>query len=120
MIWQRQLGQSGGGEGSTWDEAGGISSNLLAELFLSGATTIAPGAQLSLGNAFVPGAAGDLSFRLALQGANLSLGTVEYVTTGPGAAVPEPTTLTIGLVTGLAAALQVRRRTSSINSLRSR
>jgi hypothetical protein len=109
VVWQRQLGQSGG-DGDNWDEAGGVNSNLLAELFLNGATTIAPGAQLSLGNAFVTGAAGDLTFRLARQGANLALGTVEYVTTGPAAAVPEPAAATIALILVLAAASQVRGR----------
>jgi hypothetical protein len=109
IIWQRQVGKSAG-EGDSWDEAGGISSNLLAELFLNGATTIAPGGQLLLGNAFLTGAPGDLSFRLARQGGNLGLGTVEYVTTGPAAAVPEPATSAIALVIGLAGAALVRRR----------
>lgn len=116
LTWQRQLGQSGG-VGDNWDEAAGISSNLLAELFLNGATTIAPGAQLSLGNAFLPGAAGDLSFRLAIKGGNLSLGTVEYVTTGPAVAAPEPATSTIALC--VASALLFRSRRSSFEGLRS-
>jgi hypothetical protein len=89
LTWQRQVNQSAG-PGDGWDEAGGVSSNLLTELFLNGATTIAPGAQVALGNAFVTGGAQDLTFRLARQGGNLALGTVEYVTTGPAAAVPEP------------------------------
>jgi hypothetical protein len=113
MIWQREVGSGGGGgggAGDTWDEAGGISSNLLAEFFLNGATTIAPGAQITIGNAFVPGGAQDLSFRIARQGGSLGLGTVEYVTTGPATAVPEPATMSIVLVVGLAAISRTRRR----------
>jgi hypothetical protein len=106
MIWQRQVNQSAG-PGVGWDEAGGISSNLLVELNLNGATTIAPGGQLLLGNAFVPGGAQDLTFRLARQGGNLALGTVEYVTSGPMTAVPEPTATTILLIFGMASHLLV-------------
>jgi hypothetical protein len=80
LLWQQQLGKAAG-EGDSWDEAGGISSNLLTEFFLNGTTTIAPGAQLPIGNAFLTGAPGDLGFRIARQGGNLGLGTVEYVTT---------------------------------------
>jgi hypothetical protein len=109
MIWQRQVNQSPGA-GVGWDEAGGISSNLLVELNLNGATTIAPGGQLLLGNAFVPGGAQDLTFRLARQGGNLALGTVEYVTSGPSTAVPEPAAATILLIIGMASHLLVRGR----------
>jgi hypothetical protein len=109
LAWQRELGMPPG-EGDSWDEVGGVSSNLLAEAFLNGSTTIAPGAKVMLGNAFVTGAAGDLSFRLARQGGTLSLGAVEYVTTGPSAAVPEPASGIVAVVAGLAGVAQVRRR----------
>jgi hypothetical protein len=110
LAWQRQIGQTAGGANS-WDEAGGVSSNLLAELFLTGGTTIAPGGQLALGNAFVAGGAQDLTFRLARQGGNLALGAVEYVTTGPATAVPEP---------ACSATLFVLSLTTAVQALRSR
>lgn len=95
LIWQRQVGQSPGA-GDSWDEAGGISSSLLAELFLGGSTTIPVGGTLSLGNAFTTGAAGDLVFKAGLVGEpELMDGVVEYVTTGPAAVVPEPAMLTL-------------------------
>jgi hypothetical protein len=109
LLWQQQLGKAAG-EGDSWDEAGGISSNLLTEFFLNGTTTIAPGAQLPIGNAFLTGAPGDLGFRIARQGGNLGLGTVEYVTTGPTTAVPEPAASIVALVIGLAGAALVRER----------
>jgi hypothetical protein len=112
MIWQRQVGQTAG-PGDGWTEAGGISSNLLTEMFLTGGTTIAPGAQVALGNAFVPGGAQDLTFRIARAGGNLALGTVEYVTTGPATAVPEPATSATLLSLCLAAASRMVHRKKS-------
>ncbi len=102
LLWQRQVGTTAG-EGDSWDEAGGSSSNQLAELFLNGATTLAPGQQISLGNAYVPGAGGDLVFRFAIQGQDiLTGGLVQYVTSGPATGVPEPGTACL-LALGLAA-----------------
>jgi hypothetical protein len=98
LLWQQQFGQTAG-EGDSWDESGGSGNTALAELFLNGATTLAPGAQLSLGNAFNPaifgaGVDGNLTFKYGVQGqGNLAEGGVTYVTTGPITAVPEPATL---------------------------
>jgi len=98
LLWQQQFGQTAS-EGDSWDESGGSGATVLAELFLNGATTLAPGAQLSLGNAFNPaifgaGLNGNLTFKYAVQGqVNLTDGGVTYVTTGPITAVPEPSTL---------------------------
>ena len=109
LAWQQQFGQTSG-EGDSWDESGGSGNTVLAELFLNGATTLAPGAQLSLGNAFNPavfgaGVDGNLTFKYSLQGApGLSDGGVSYVTTGPATAVPEPASLLmaagIGVIVG--------------------
>jgi len=102
LTWQRQLGQTGG-DGDSWDESGGVTNQVLSELFLNGTTTLAPGAQLSLGNAFNPavfgaGVNGNLSFRYGIQGSGtLSAGGVTYVTTGPVTPVPEPTALVVGI-----------------------
>jgi hypothetical protein len=110
LLWQRQVGQSAG-PGDSWDEAGGISSNLLVELFLNGQTTIAPGAQVAIGNAFTPGAAGDLVFRFGRKGdPALAQGAVEYVTTGPATAVPEPMSLAVAMVFAAVGAVTRGRR----------
>lgn len=106
LVWQRQFGQSAG-EGDSWDESAGSTNAILAELFLNGATTLAPGAQVSLGNAFNPavfgaGVDGNLTFKYGVQGSPaLSGGGVSYANVGPIAAVPEPGTL--WLATGLGA-----------------
>ena len=98
LIFQRQLG-SMAGEGDSWDEAAGSNRTSMGELFLNGATTLAPGAQLSLGAGidetnFGVGVDGNLTFRYGAKGEpTLTLGGVQYVTTGPAVAVPEPTTL---------------------------
>jgi hypothetical protein len=111
LIWQRQLGQAPG-EGDSWDEAGGSNNLKLSEAFLSKATTLAPGAQVSLGNAFNPavfgvGFNGNLSFRYGVPGqGTLSVGDVQYVTTGPAVTVPEPTTI---LGAALALSILLRR-----------
>ncbi|HYO25272.1 MAG TPA: LamG-like jellyroll fold domain-containing protein [Lacipirellulaceae bacterium] len=115
VVWQQQVGKTPG-EGDSWDEAGGSSANLLSELFLSGATTIAPGAQLSLGAAFDttvngPGVDGNLVFRYGVKGsAQLTPGGTQYVTTGPAVAVPEPTALLSGVVALAALAVGGRSR----------
>jgi hypothetical protein len=109
LTWQQQLGLNPGA-GDSWDEAGGISSNVLAELFLNGQTTISVGGQISLGNAFTPGASGDLVFRVGKKGeAQLSDAAVVYVTTGPATAVPEPAAWTLLAIAGGGLAHRRRR-----------
>ena len=111
LAWQTQFGQAPGpGDGLT--EAGGADANELAELFLSGATTLAPGESISLGNAYntsVFGAAdGDLTLQFATAGGGLLNGSVSYVTGAVGA-VPEPATLSM-IVVLAAGGLAVCRR----------
>jgi hypothetical protein len=106
LVWQQQVGEPPGG-GISWDEVLAIGDNLLAERFLSGATTLEPGEQVALGAPFRVGGAKDLAFRFSLAGEPGSVvGLVQYVTTGPATPVPEPTTL----VTLAAAALLVWHR----------
>jgi hypothetical protein len=109
-IWQRQVGGSAG-PGDSWDEAGGISDNLLVELFLNGETNLSANEQVSLGNAFRVGGAQDLTFKFGIKGEGaLTLGLIQYVTTGPASAVPEPAALGLAMVA--AAAILARRRRS--------
>jgi hypothetical protein len=109
LTWQRQVGappQAG------WDKAGGNTSNLLVEFFLTGATTLQPGEELPLGNAFVTGGAQDLQFRMGRVGqTSLASSVVQYVTSGPATAVPEPGAL--GMIVCGALLLAVRRRSAS-------
>ena len=71
----------GGGQGESWDEAGGVTSNVLSELFLGGSTTLAPNATLSLGNAFNTGVgATDLRFQYSLTDGTVAKSAVNYVT----------------------------------------
>jgi hypothetical protein len=113
LLWQRSYGQTAG-PGDSWDEAGTVDSSQLAELFLNSATTLAPGATLSLGNAYrtnVFGAGdGDLTFKYGLAGSGLLEGGVTYLASLSAAtAVPEPAGLaTIALA--LAVALGSRTR----------
>lgn len=68
--------------GIGWDEAGGVSNNVLSEIRLAGLTTVAPAATLGLGNAFSAGGTQDLVFSYGLPNGTLQPGFVEYVT-GP-------------------------------------
>ena len=108
LTWQRQLGQTAG-EGDSWDESAGSSNTILAELFLNGSTTLAPGAQLNIGNAFNTaifgaGQNGNLTFKYGVKGdPALSGGGVSYVTTGPIVAVPEPSSLLLAAGAGVVA-----------------
>jgi hypothetical protein len=109
LAWQGQLGQSPS-EGDSWDEAGGISDNLLAELFLNGSTTLAPNEQISLGSPFRTAGAQDLTFQFGIVGeAGLSTGIVQYVTAGPAAAAPEPATAMLAVAALLGWAAKRRR-----------
>ena len=79
----------GPGEGQSWDESGGADANKVAELYLLGASTLAPTATRQLGQLFDPAAAGgkrhngDLIFQYAIQGDDLRQGVVRYVTPPP-------------------------------------
>ena len=108
LLWQQQFGQTAG-EGDSWDESAGSNNTILAELFLNGATTLAPGAQINIGNAFNTavfgaGVNGNLTFKYGVQGdQGLSGGGVNYVTTGPITAVPEPASLLLAVGMGVIA-----------------
>jgi hypothetical protein len=112
MIWQRQVGQAAG-EGDSWDEGGGVSDNLLVELFLNNTSKLDVNEQLSLGNAFRTGGAQDLTFKFGIAGeGGLTDGLVVYQTTGPATAVPEPAGLVTICALG-AATLRARRKWGS-------
>jgi hypothetical protein len=57
---------AGNGSGNGWEEAGGSDDGLLSESFLTGNSTVANGANVSLGQAFKVGGAHDLVFRYAV------------------------------------------------------
>jgi hypothetical protein len=110
IKWQQQVGQTPGGAGG-WAEAGGSGDNLLVELNLEGSSSMAPNAQLNLGNAFRPGGAQDLTFKFAIDGeGGLTTGTVQYVTTGPAVSAPEPAGAALASMALLAVGAARRRR----------
>ena len=116
LNWQRQVGQATG-EGDSWDEAV-ATDNLLVELFLNNTSELLVNEQLSLGNAFRIGGAQDLTFKFGIAGENgLTEGNVQYVTTGPATAVPEPAGLVTICALG-AATLMARRRWGSAGTQR--
>jgi hypothetical protein len=114
LVWQQQLGQLPG-EGDSWDEEDGVNDHLLAEQFLNGGTTLAPGEQLDLGTPFRPGGAQDVTFQFGVKGEPglIIPGSVQYVSTGPVIGVPEPATLLGGIagIIGLET-WRLRRRVS--------
>jgi hypothetical protein len=103
LAWQRDFGDLPG-PADKWIEAGGSSSSVLSELFLTNATTLDPGEELSLGtsydNSVFGSGNGDLDFRVSAGDSTaLGVGEVTYVTSfGPIVAVPEPTSVMIGVV----------------------
>lgn len=104
LVWQKQLGETSGGPGDTWNEAAGASANNLAELFLNGQSTLDPGQTISLGKAFNVGGAQDLRFDIGIPGVpDLTQATVVYVNSSI-ASVPEPTTFGLCICTWLLAA----------------
>lgn len=112
MDWQRQVGKSPG-PGDGWTEAGASGSNQLAELYLNGDTTLAPGESLSIGSAYNQGLdPRDLSFEYGVPGGGALLaGGVLYdppAAVGATAAVPEPTTVSMICLVAVGA-LAVRR-----------
>lgn len=100
LAWQRELGRVAG-PADTWIEAGGSSSSSIGELFLTGATTLGNGEELSLGaaynNAIFGANDGDLVFRVSTGTSTaLGAGMVTYVTSV--VAVPEPTSVALCLL----------------------
>lgn len=110
LLWQKQLGQSPGPQ-HNWQEAGGISDSQLAELFLDGATTLAPGEEVSLGMAYDGGTNGDLVFQFSAPGSTLIRGVVEYGTGSLSSlSVPEPSSVLLLLTCCSVLPLCGRRR----------
>jgi hypothetical protein len=116
LIWQRQLGKTPT-SADGWAEAGGSSSSQLVELFLNGATVFAPGEEVSLGAAYneaIFGANdGDLQFLVSnSQNDVFYSGAISYVNSFI-TAVPEPTSLGLGLAAfgAIASARRGRQRT---------
>lgn len=103
LAWQRQFGQSPG-PNDGWAEAGGSSTAHLAEMFLNGSSTLAPGGSVSLGAAFnvsVLGSGVDdttLTFKYAVPGGGLTTAGVLFVTTPALSAVPEPASVSLLLL----------------------
>jgi Concanavalin A-like lectin/glucanases superfamily len=78
-LSDQNINSTGAGAGQSWDEAGAPSANVLSELFLLGDTTLAPGAALSLGNAYNTSAAGnDLRFQYSLTDGTIARSAVNY------------------------------------------
>lgn len=75
----------GAGNGQSWDEAGGVSANILSEAFLLGQSSLNPGQSISLGAAFNTatfgsGIDGDLAFKFSPKGGALKASRVQYIT----------------------------------------
>jgi hypothetical protein len=105
LVWQQQVDEQ---PGNGWNETLAIGDKLLAERFLSGATTLGPGDQVELGAPYRVSGAQDLAFRFSLAGdPGFAIGPVIYVTTGPATTVPEPAPLT-PLVAAIVAAFGSR------------
>jgi hypothetical protein len=114
VTWRTNFGATGGaggwlsfadqdlegsgppGDGLGWEEGDNVDSTLLFETILAGGYSLADGADLSLGNAFVPGGMQDLIFEyhVAGTGASFTAGSIEYVSSASlaASAVPEPST----------------------------
>ncbi|MCA9234639.1 MAG: PEP-CTERM sorting domain-containing protein [Planctomycetales bacterium] len=71
---------AGAGQGQSWDEAGGVSANALAELFLRGSTTLDPNESVSLGAAFNIAGAQDLRLQFSTPDGTIAKSAVNYVT----------------------------------------
>jgi hypothetical protein len=102
----------GNGTGNGWEEDGGSRSTVIGESFLTGNSAATSGTTLNLGAAFTVGGAQNLEFRYSVVPDNgagqfvgpgtLVRGFVRYVTSGSGAAIPEPSSIAfvgVGLVT---------------------
>lgn len=114
---------AGNGSGNGWEQAGGSSSSVLSESFLTGNSLVSNGASISLGVAFNPGSPQNLEFRYGVVGDNgvggftgpgtFVRGFVRYVSgSGSASVVPEPSTVCF-VGTGLLIVVTgVRRRTT--------
>lgn len=76
---------AGSGAGQRWEEADLSDSSKLAEFYLLGKSDLVDGNPLDLGrlfqtSVFGPGKMGDLTFKLGVQGQDLTVGGVEYFT----------------------------------------
>jgi len=96
--------------GVGWEEAGGSGVGGLAESNLTGSLLLNTGQTRSLGNAFNAAGAHDLVFSFATTESSFITGAVNYNTTTPALAVPEPGCIALALL-GLVAAASRRRRT---------
>ncbi|MEZ6101925.1 MAG: hypothetical protein R3E01_23565 [Pirellulaceae bacterium] len=69
-------GTSGLGDG--WEEAGGASSNVLSESFLTGTSNLATGSEIAIGTIFTRGGTQDLVVRYGTPDGKLLYGNVSY------------------------------------------
>jgi len=77
---------AGDGSGNGWEEAGQAGPHALAEVYLQGDSTVAPGASIGLGKGYDDGVdAQDLVFKYRTDLGQLLMGLVEYVTVVPDA-----------------------------------
>jgi hypothetical protein len=94
---------AGNGTGNGWEEADSSSAGVLSELYLTGNSNVANAAMIPLGAAFNAGSPQNLVFRYGVVPDNgaggftgpghITQGFVRYVTSGIGAAVPEPSSV---------------------------
>jgi len=112
---------AGNGSGNGWEQAGGSSSSVLSESFLTGNSMVSNGASISLGAAFNPGSPQNLEFRYGVVADNgageftgpgtFVRGFVRYIgSSGTASVVPEPTTVYLVGASLFAFAAGVRRR----------
>ena len=95
-TWVANFGTAAGQPGFGWDESGGVDTNELIELRLTGVSNLMPGESLGLGAAYNTATPDlNLTFTYAGPSGNLVNGDVRYVTSAQAAAqsVPEPASL---------------------------
>jgi hypothetical protein len=96
--------------GVGWEEASGISANMLGEVDQMGSLVLQPGEVRSLGQAFNPaGELMDLQFTFRAAGSPLTQGAIHYYTMGTASAVPEPGALGAAILMWTVAAAAPRR-----------
>jgi hypothetical protein len=77
----------GGGNGQSWDEAGGSNASALAEMYLQSRSSLAGGAMVSLGSAYSTSGDEDLVIQYRLPSSFPGLfmnATINYIGTAPG------------------------------------